>query len=165
MAEPFYIVFVCNGNTCRSPMAQGILRKLLPKALKPQFRVLSAGLYASDKRKATPEAVEVAGGYGVNLTRHQTRQVDDGLLEKADLVLTFSAAQRDEVARRCAPPFGVFALKEFGRKGEGAVEVTIADPVGGTKEAYVRCYQEIKEEIERILSELSRLWELKSQHG
>lgn len=154
MAEPFYIVFVCNGNTCRSPMAQGILRKLLPKALKPQFRVFSAGLYASEEGKATPEAMEVARENGVNLTRHSTRNVNDGVLEKADLVLTFSVSQRDEVMRMCTPRFGVFALKEFAGEGDGALDWTIEDPVGGAKEAYVRCYQEIKGEIERILSSL-----------
>ncbi|MCK5327704.1 MAG: hypothetical protein KAR36_03800, partial [Candidatus Latescibacteria bacterium] len=51
--ERFSIVFVCGGNTCRSPMAQGILRKLLPGEMKPGFRVFSAGVCAFGGGKAS----------------------------------------------------------------------------------------------------------------
>ena len=162
--ERFSVVFVCGGNTCRSPMAQGILRKLLPKELKPRFRVFSAGVNALAGGKATSMAIEVAEEDGVNLSRHRTRCVDDGVLKGVDLVLTLSPFYREALTEACAPRFGLFALKEFDVDGEPPEDRTIADPAGGSKEAYRRCYREIKGEIERILPRLCELLEEK-EHG
>ena len=159
--EQFSIVFVCGGNTCRSPMAQGILRKLLPRGLKSKFRVFSAGVDAFAGGEASSTAIEVAGEDGVNLRRHRTRAADNGALKSADLVLTLSPAYTEMLAQTRAPRFGLFALKEFGVSGEPPEERTIADPVGGSKETYRRCYREIKGEIERILPRLCALWEEK----
>ena len=159
--ERFSIVFVCGGNTCRSPMAQGILRKLLPRELKPKFRVFSAGVSAFSGGEASSMAIEVAGEDGVNLRRHRTRPADDGALKSMDLVLTLSPAYKEALARTSTPRFGVFALKEFGVAGEPPEDRTIADPLGGSKETYRRCYREIKKEIERIFPILCGLWEEK----
>jgi len=159
--ERFSIVFVCGGNTCRSPMAQGILRKSLPMELKSKFRVFSVGVSAFAGGKASPLAIEVAAEDGVNLLRHRTRSADDGVLEGADLILTLSPAYKEMLALTRAPRFGLFALKEFGVAGEPPEDRTIADPVGGSKETYRRCYREIKREIERILPGLCALLEKK----
>jgi len=145
-------------------MAQGILRKLLSKELKPRFRVFSAGVGASAGGKATSMAVEAAEEDGVNLSRHRTRRADDGVLKGADLVLTLSPVYKEALAGQCAPRFGLFALKELGVKGGASEDRTIADPAGGSKEAYRRCYREIKGEIERILPKLYELLEEK-EHG
>ncbi|MFH1008019.1 MAG: low molecular weight protein arginine phosphatase [Candidatus Latescibacterota bacterium] len=157
----FSLVVVCGGNTCRSPMAQGILRSLLPAARKPNFRVFSAGVHAFSGGKASSMAIEVAGEDGVNLRRHRTRSADDGTLLEADLVLTLSPVYRDVLAEMCAPPFGLFTLKEFGVEGAPPEDQTIADPAGGSKETYRHCYREIKREIERILPKLDALFEMK----
>jgi len=162
--KPFSVVFVCGGNTCRSPMAQGILRKRLSKELKPRFRVFSAGVSALVDGKATSMAIEVAEEDGVNLSRHRTRRADDGVLKGADLVLTLSPVYKEALARKYTPRFGLFALKEFGVEEEPPEDRTIADPAGGSKEMYRRCYREIKEEIERILPRLLELLEEK-KHG
>ncbi|MCK5527808.1 MAG: low molecular weight protein arginine phosphatase [Candidatus Latescibacteria bacterium] len=159
--ERFSIVFVCGGNTCRSPMAQGILRKLLPGEMKPGFRVFSAGVCAFGGGKASSEAIEGAAEDGVNLRRHRARPADDGVLEGADLILTLSPTYKKMLALTRVPRFGLFALKEFGVAGEPPEDGTISDPVGGSKETYRRCYREIKKEIERILPLLSALWEEK----
>ncbi len=159
--EQFSVVFVCGGNTCRSPMAQGVLKKLLPRELKPKFRVFSAGVSAFAGGEASSMAIEVAGEDGVNLRRHRARSADDGVLEKSDLVLTLSPAYKEMLARTSAPRFGVFALKKFGMAGESPEDRTIVDPVGGSKETYRRCYREIKKEVERVLPILCELWEKK----
>ena len=159
--ERFSIVFVCGGNTCRSPMAQGILRKLFPRELKPKVRVFSAGVSAFSGGEASSMAIEVAGEDGVNLRRHRARSADDGALKSTDLVLTLSPAYKEMLARTSTPRFGVFALKEFGVAGEPPEDRTISDPVGGSKETYRRCYREIKKEIERILPILCELLEEK----
>ena len=143
-------------------MAQGILRKLLPRDWKPKFRVFSAGVSAFAGRKASSMAVEVAGEDGVNLRRHRTLSADDEALKSADLVLTLSPAYKEMPDRTGAPRFGVFALKEFGVVGAPPQDRTIADPAGGSKETYRRCYLEIKREIERILPRLRTLWEEKN---
>ncbi len=159
--ERFSIVFVCGGNTCRSPMAQGILQKLLPGDLKPKFRVFSAGVSAFAGGKASPRAIEVAAGDGVNLLRHRTRSADDGVLEGSDLILTLSPVYKEMLALTTAPRFGLFALKEFGVADKPPEDRAIEDPVGGSKKTYRRCYREIKKELERILPGLCALWEEK----
>jgi protein-tyrosine-phosphatase len=142
-------------------MAQGILRKLFPRGLKSKFRVFSAGVGAFAGGEASSAAVEVAAEDGVNLRRHRVRPADDGVLEGADLVLTLSPAYKEMLALTSGPRFGLFALKEFDVAGEPPEDRTIADPVGGSKETYRRCYREIKGEIERILPRLCALWEEK----
>lgn len=95
------ILFVCTGNTCRSPMAMGyclaLLHRLPHPAGAPRYRVLSAGTAAWQGRPADPLTVEVMREVRVDLSAHRTRAVHPSLLGTADWICVMTRAQRDAV--------------------------------------------------------------------
>ena len=86
------IVLVCTGNTCRSPMAETLLKELLRQKFgnEDAVQVLSAGVAAGTGGMASPQAVEVMESRGLDLTGHCSRPLDDAVMNVADLVLTMT---------------------------------------------------------------------------
>jgi protein-tyrosine-phosphatase len=72
------VLFICTGNTCRSPMAEAILNKMLQDRAPNSHGIisLSAGLNALDDMEATPQAIEIMRSVGIDLSRHRSRSVD-----------------------------------------------------------------------------------------
>ena len=150
----FTIIFVCTGNTCRSPMAEAICRDLIAKRLgcdrseltKRGVRVMSAGVAASHGSPASPEAVDVLGESGIPLGEHQSQPVSEQLVQHADLVFAMTATHRDAMLR--AWPHATDNVHLL-RQDHG----DICDPIGGPVEVYRRCAQQIRTEIEGRLDE------------
>jgi L-threonylcarbamoyladenylate synthase len=150
---PCRIVFVCTGNTCRSPLAEALCKQLLsqrlgcePAAL-PQhgFCVLSAGLAAMTGAEAAPEAVETARECGADLSSHRSRPLTRELLAQADHVFVMTRSHLRALASQ-AP-------------GQGPAPrlldaEDIPDPIGGPPEVYRECAQRIRNALERIVPEL-----------
>lgn len=83
------ILVVCEGNICRSPMAQGLIAAALPQA-----QVRSAGLGALIGSPADPEAVRLMQARGIDITAHRATQVTRPMCLEADIVLVMDADQR-----------------------------------------------------------------------
>jgi protein-tyrosine phosphatase len=152
---PTIVLFVCTGNTCRSPLAEALCKKLLAERLGcaveelPQrgFVVLSAGLAAMMGGEAAAEAVEVARELGADLTGHTSRQLNARLVSQADFVLAMTRGHVLAVAQqfpRLGPPPRLLATT-----GED-----LADPVGGDLPVYRHCAQQILRHLEGLLAEL-----------
>lgn len=88
------ILFVCTGNTCRSPMAEGIAKEHFKKINKIH-RVLSRGLQNIENEPASSNAVEALEELEINISRHKSNLVTRELMETSDLILTMTIAQRD----------------------------------------------------------------------
>jgi protein-tyrosine phosphatase len=147
----FRVLFVCTGNVCRSPVAQGLLRHWLDRDLVPDVLVESAGTYAQDRLPASKLAVEVARAEGIDISRHRSRLLHRDLIEEADLVLAMEAAHVYEVLR-LAPGaeakthlLGAYNADE---RSDG-VDMTIFDPIGGTEDDYRRSYAIIEHHLRR----------------
>ncbi|MCC6511772.1 MAG: low molecular weight protein arginine phosphatase, partial [Pirellulaceae bacterium] len=139
------VLLVCTGNTCRSPMAETLLRKQLSERFKNLFTAsqpppavaVSAGLSAYPGGSASPEAVSVMQSRGLNLKDHQSRPVSPRLLRQADLVLTMTAGHRSAIVSRWPEAASkTYLLSKNGRD--------VADPYGGPVTAYAACAEEIE---------------------
>lgn len=106
------VLVVCVGNICRSPMAEGLLKTLLPDA-----QILSAGLAALVGHGADPIAVSIMGDAGVDITAHRARMLTDAMAREADLILVMDEQQKQEIARQYPYTRGkVFRLAEAAKK-------------------------------------------------
>lgn len=152
------VLLVCTGNTCRSPMAEGMLRAgARRRGL--EVEVVSAGTGAYAGTPATPEAVRVMREeYGVDIGTHRARGLEPDLLAGSDLILTMTREQKAVIQLLASGAAGkVFTLKEFARQGENEnLAADIRDPIGQSLEIYRECAAEIAREIEGVLTRLAK---------
>ena len=150
---PYQVLFVCAGNTCRSPLAAALLRRAL--GAESGVRVESAGVVAVPGSPATRHAQDVAQRAGLDLTEHRARRLDDPLLVTSDLILTMDSYELEVIRQRvpgAADRLGL--LSDYARErptGEG-----IPDPFGGSLEAYEECLRRLEENVSRVLPAVLR---------
>jgi low molecular weight protein-tyrosine phosphatase len=92
------ILLVCTGNICRSPMAEGFLRRELRQRGIDGIRVESSGLSGWDGSGATNEAVEALTEYGLDISGHAAQRLTRDMAEGADLIVAMSAEHREGVS-------------------------------------------------------------------
>jgi protein-tyrosine phosphatase len=149
------IVFVCTGNTCRSPLAEALFKTLLAERLgcRPEeladygFLVRSAGLAAYKGCPATPEAVEAARELGADLSEHRSQPLTGKLASQADNLIAMTRSHLhaltglsdwlDEKARLLCPN-----------------DDDVPDPIGGDQETYRECARRISSHLQTLLPEV-----------
>jgi protein-tyrosine phosphatase len=149
------IVFVCTGNTCRSPLAEALCKKLLADRLSCAvdelpargFLVLSAGLAAMMEGAAAEEAVTVARTYGADLSLHRSRPLSADLVEQADYLFVMTQGHRQAVAAQY-PHLGP---RPQLLSPDGA---DVADPVGCDQQVYEECARQLWQHLQRFVAEL-----------
>jgi protein-tyrosine-phosphatase len=159
--KKFKVLFVCTGNTCRSPMAEGILKSALKKRGIKNVEVNSAGTHGLHFAPVSVFAAQIAKQKGVDLFRNRSRELTGDMIKAASLILVMAQEHLDYIIRMDpAAASKTFLLKAFARgtgasNGDGEEGVlSVKDPIGGSLEDYQRSFSEIEMEIERILPEL-----------
>ncbi len=146
------IVFVCTGNTCRSPLAEALCKKRLAERLgcTPDelpargYRIVSAGLSAYPGDEAAANAVAVASTYGMDLSTHQSRALDRELAWHADHLVCMTAGHLSAVREFCTELSCEPRLLS-------PTGVDLPDPVGQEEEVYRTCAEQIWADVETLL--------------
>jgi protein-tyrosine phosphatase len=144
------IVFVCTGNTCRSPMAQGLLQDYVEKNNWRHIEVKTAGVMTISGLLPTPEAVQVMDSVEIDIRKHRSAPLTPEMLRKADLVLGMTPFHVQFALRMSPDARGkTFLLKEYTKSDLKNYQIT--DPMGATLEVYKRVFREIKLAIDRLI--------------
>jgi protein-tyrosine phosphatase len=161
----YHILFVCTGNSCRSPFAEGYLRKK-----SNNVEVKSRGVSAFPGISPPQTAVKVAKGFSVDISSHLSAPLSEKDLEWADLVLVFEPFHREKI-RNAYPNFEekVFLLPEFSQACANVKKKkvpflweeakrrvsesgeSVEDPIGGGEEDYKRVYGKIADLLDIFL--------------
>jgi protein-tyrosine phosphatase len=150
------ILFVCTGNTCRSPLAESLCKKKLADCLGcavtelPQrgFQVYSAGLAAILGTGAAPQAIETASAFGADLAGHRSRPLTEELAQRADYIVAMTRSH-------------LLSLGEFEPHPEGGLRLLapdgtdLADPIGGDEQVYQQCAELIWQHLGTFLAEIT----------
>ena len=140
------IIFICTGNTCRSPMAEGLFRAHGGEE-KTGLTAASAGLFTQDGMPASQNAVAAAAELGADITAHRSRMLTPDMAHDAHYLVCMTGAHYDrlcELFPDCADK--VFTL----------LPEDISDPFGGDLETYRRAAAEIDKGVRSIIERLAK---------
>lgn len=138
------ITVVCTGNTCRSPMAEMLLKKRLAEKLGCKVEeleergvmVMSAGVAAMQGGRAAENAVEVMQKHGLDLSAHESQPLNDRMVKYADLLLTMTRGHREAILTQW-PEAKDRTFTIARDRGD------VSDPIGGPLELYERCASQL----------------------
>lgn len=137
------IVFVCTGNTCRSPLAEGLMKKKIEEKGITSITVTSAGIAAFSGDPVSENSVKAAKKYGVDISQHRARQISPYMLD--DSVFVCMTQSHIRSLSLAIEPQRLMLL------GGG-----IPDPFGGDYEEYERCAEMINSALDCVLAEVFR---------
>ncbi|MBZ0267385.1 low molecular weight protein arginine phosphatase [bacterium] len=159
----FRILFVCTGNTCRSPLAEGIARREF-EGLGPRMHVASAGTSAEDGACASSGSQEVAREHGLDLEAFVSRRLTAEHLAGADCVLVMEPAHRSGVLG-ISPQADTKTHLLGDLAGRSGREAAVPDPFGGPIESYRRTFEKIQTFIRDATPRLVELAARRAESG
>jgi protein-tyrosine phosphatase len=150
-----HLLFVCTGNTCRSPLAEVIARDVASKRGLQTVHVASAGTNAWDGATASDGSLLVAMEHGLDLSSHRARSITSDMVARADVVLAMSLSHLERVealgGEGKAHLLTAFAAGGHGRDGGRAVH----DPFGSDLPVYRETFDELVDEIAQVMDRLA----------
>lgn len=133
------ILFVCTGNTCRSPMAEGLAKNLFPK-----YSFSSAGLFANQNDFVSTNAVLAMKDYGIDITEHKPTQLTAKIAAEYDYIIPMTSSHKQVLLSSGINPDKILMFNE-----------EISDPFGGDLEIYRICAKQLEENIKITIGEIN----------
>lgn len=138
------VIFLCSGNTSRSPMAEALFKRMTC-----EVEVSSAGFSTPSGEMASKNAVLVCRRHGMDLSEFRTTNISDVDFDEADLVLTATKSARDKIMS-LHPKVEAYTIRQY---AGGYDDLDIHDPSEDSLGDHVVCFFEIREAMERIIDE------------
>jgi len=147
----FNVLFVCTGNSCRSPMAEGILKSLIKHKGLRNISVSSCGTLPGADSPATSNAIQAAGELGYDITKHRSRGINKTIIEQQDLILCMENLHKRQVLNLSSDAKDrVFLLSEFAGNHE-----EIVDPIGGNIDLYRKVARNIQRYTRKVANDIA----------
>lgn len=157
MAHQFQILFICSGNICRSPMAEGYLRYSIPPKYKTKVQITSAGTLGIENSPASFESVKVMQEQGIDISSHRSSGLSAQKVSNSDLILTMAKEHFDYIKNTFNPPQKkLHLLGEFGTASPCEYN-SIPDPIGSDMDTYKECQKKIFTEIDKVRPKILRM--------
>ena len=149
------ILFVCQGNICRSPFAQAYANLRLAQLGITSYRIISAGCLPESGRSCPPDALAAANEHGVDLRKHRSRYIADIDLRRVAFIAVMDST--DVLALKYFTPAHKIPLMLLGQSHDGNEAVHIEDPFQKGLEAFRACYALIRRSVDALIEEVCRV--------
>lgn len=141
------LIFVCTGNTCRSPMAEAIFKSLEKDS---NIKVISRGLVVLFSEPINPKAEIVLNKHDLELSNHVAKGLKASDIDEQTLILTMTANQKKKIYEDYPTAKEVYMIKEFaGENGD------VIDPYGGSLVEYEECYIELARLVKKTVYKIN----------
>lgn len=155
--EPFRLLFVCTGNTCRSPMAEVIARARIRDLGWSNVEVASAGVMAATGSPPSRGSVIAAAAHGLDLRDHEATLVTPEVVARADLILTMGEGHLHRIDDLGAAERAAIITDFAEREGSSGGSPGVPDPIGGPDSEYLETFRVLDDLVARSLARLEPL--------
>ena len=146
------ILFICTGNTCRSPMAAGYFKSLLNTEETKRVEVLSAGTFAGNGEPASANSIRSARNLGIDISDHKSSPLTSELAESADIIVAMTESHRHAIG--AISPAALAKTRLMSQLSE--IGDDVSDPFGGNAEMYDECLKSMIPGLKALYVEIKK---------